>query len=33
MAKELDEDSIYLTPNIICGEANEWDNLNKNTTN
>uniref|UniRef100_UPI00358F0AAA uncharacterized protein n=1 Tax=Myxine glutinosa TaxID=7769 RepID=UPI00358F0AAA len=38
IAKALDEDSTYLTPQIICGEGNavfhsEWDNLNKITTN
>ena len=34
----LDDESVYLTPKIICGTSNkvfhsEWDNLNKITTN
>uniref|UniRef100_UPI00358FCF5F uncharacterized protein n=1 Tax=Myxine glutinosa TaxID=7769 RepID=UPI00358FCF5F len=38
IAKALDEDSTYLTPQIIFGEGNvvfhsEWDNLNKITMN
>ncbi len=38
MAKAIDEVSTFLTPSIITGDGNElfhneWDNLNKITTN